>query len=254
VWVADLNSGHSEPLAPGLPVLDYDISPDSRQVVLEALDADGKPRLWLTPIDRRSPPQQIAGVEGRNAHFGPSGDIFFRHTEGFSSFLYRVRMDGTGLRKALEQPVLYSGNVSPDGRWIRVWPGCRARGRPPYRCFRLTVVHRLSSEATPFWSGRAVETRCGSPPGRFPTAGVTLFHSCRARSCRRFRREDSVPRSKSPVCRERAGSTSRALPARLATSTLSSAAPSSGISIAFRFPKGPRADAAALATPRGPPS
>ena len=121
VWVADLDSRRSEPLAPGFPVLDYDISPDSRQVVLEAPDAEGKPRLSLAPFDRRSPPRQIPGVEGRSAHFGPSGEIFFRHTEGSSGFVYRVWPDGTGLRKALEQPVFSLSAIPPDGRWIEAW-------------------------------------------------------------------------------------------------------------------------------------
>jgi hypothetical protein len=121
VWVADLDSGHSEPLAPGFPVLDYDISPDGRQVVLEAADAAGKPRLWLAPFDRRSPPRQIPNVEGRKPLFGSGGEIFFRHIEGASGFLYRVHPDGTGLRKALEQPVLSPSRIPPDGRWIEAW-------------------------------------------------------------------------------------------------------------------------------------
>jgi eukaryotic-like serine/threonine-protein kinase len=128
LWVADLNSGHSEPLAPGFQPLDYDISTDGKQVVMEAEDGEGKPRLWLAPFDRRSPPRQIPGVEGRSALFGPSGEIFFRHTEGSSWFVYRVWPDGTGLRKALEQPVLFPNGVSPDGRWIEAWaplPGNR---------------------------------------------------------------------------------------------------------------------------------
>jgi len=121
VWVADLDSGHSEPLAPGFSVLDYDISPDGRQVVLEAEDAEGKPRLWLAPFDRRSPPWQIPGVEGGRALFGPSGEIFFRHMERSSGFVYRVQPDGTGLRKALEQPVYVLIGIPPDGRWISAW-------------------------------------------------------------------------------------------------------------------------------------
>jgi Tol biopolymer transport system component len=121
VWVADLDSGHSEPLAPGFPVLDYDISPDSRQVVLEAADTEGKPRLWLAPFDRRSPPRQIPNVEGRKALFSPRGEIFFRHVEGPASFVYRVRPDGTGLRKALVQPVFSPSRIPPDGRWIEAW-------------------------------------------------------------------------------------------------------------------------------------
>ena len=107
VWVADLESGHSERLAPGFQPLDYDISADGRQVVMEALTSEGKPRLWLAPFDRRSPPRQIPNVEGRTPRFGPSGEIFFAYE--VSGFVYRVRPDGTGLRKALEQPSLLSG-------------------------------------------------------------------------------------------------------------------------------------------------
>jgi len=121
LWVADLDSGHSDPLAPGFPVLDYDISPDMQQVVLETEDREGKPRLWLAPFDRRSPPRQIPNAEGLQAKFGPGGEIYFRRADGSSAFLYRVNQDGTGLQKAVEQPVLSLSNVSPDGRWIEAW-------------------------------------------------------------------------------------------------------------------------------------
>jgi hypothetical protein len=62
--VADLRSGRSEPLVPGLPVLEYDISADGRQVVMSTTDREGKPRLWVVPFDRSSPPVQIPNVEG----------------------------------------------------------------------------------------------------------------------------------------------------------------------------------------------
>jgi eukaryotic-like serine/threonine-protein kinase len=121
VWVADLESGHSEPLTPGFQPLDYDISADGKQVVMEAEDREGKPRIWVAPFERQSAPRQVPNVEGRQAIFGPSGEIFFRRTEGSSGFVYRVRPDGTGLRKALEQPVFALTGVSPDGRWIEAW-------------------------------------------------------------------------------------------------------------------------------------
>ena len=139
VWVADVDSGHSEPLAPGFQPLDYAISRDGKQMVMEAPDGEGKPRLWLAPFDRRSPPRQIPGVEGRSAQFGPSGEIFFRYTEGSSGFVYRVMPDGTGLRKALEQPVFYLVAVSPDGRWIQAWapnPGARTVSGPDVSAWR----------------------------------------------------------------------------------------------------------------------
>ena len=120
VWVADLESGHSAPLAPGLQALAYDISADGRQVVMEAEDHEGKPRLWLTSFERESPPRPIPNVEGRQPRFG-SGEIFFRGTNGTDGFAYRVRPDGTGMQKAVEQPILIMGAVSPDGRWIVGW-------------------------------------------------------------------------------------------------------------------------------------
>ena len=121
LWVADLESGHSELLVPGFQPLDYDISADGKQIVMEADDAKGNPRLWVAPFERKSVPRQIPNVEGRQAMFGPTGEIFFRHIEGSSGFVYRVRPDGTGLTKALERPVFALTGVSPDGRWLEVW-------------------------------------------------------------------------------------------------------------------------------------
>ena len=114
VWVADLKSGRSESLAPGLLALSYDISADSQEVVLEVADREGKPRLWLVPFDRRSPPRQIPNVEGRQPKFGPDGDIFFRA----AGTVYRVHADGTALQKALEPEIHMLRAVSPDGRWL----------------------------------------------------------------------------------------------------------------------------------------
>ena len=127
LWIADLRSGRSRSLA-DFPVHDYDISPDGSQVVMEADDRDRKPRLWLAPIDGSSPPRMIPGVEGRQAVFGPRGEIIFRRMEGQSGFAYIVQPDGTGLRRALKQPVLAVTGASPDGRWIEGWaqlPGAR---------------------------------------------------------------------------------------------------------------------------------
>jgi len=114
VWVTDLKSGRAESVAPGLLALSYDISADSQEVVMEVADGEGKPRLWLVPFDRRSPPRQIPNVEGRQPKFGPDGEIFFRAT----GTVYRVHSDGTAMRKALEQEIHLLKAVSPDGRWL----------------------------------------------------------------------------------------------------------------------------------------
>jgi len=118
--VANLDTGRSERVTPGFQVIDYDLSADGQQVVMEA-ESNGTSRLWLARIDGRLPPQQIPNVEGRQPRFGPAGEILFRRPEGAATFVYGVRPDGTGLRKVIEQPIPLLGAVSPDGRFIEAW-------------------------------------------------------------------------------------------------------------------------------------
>ena len=135
--VVDLESGRSEPLVPGLPVLEYDISADGRWVVMSSTDGEGKPRLWVMPFDRSSAPVQIPNVEGMTPGFGPGGEIFFRHLEGKTEYVYRVHHDGSGLRKALASPVFLGNSVSPDGRWIVAWAPLTGDGSPSIQAFPL---------------------------------------------------------------------------------------------------------------------
>ena len=127
LWTADISSGLNEPLLPGFPIAEtalggaYDISVDGRQVVMQAVDREGKNRLWLAPLDRRSPPRQIPNVEGDGPLFAPNGEVLFRAREGAYGFAYRVRADGTGLRKVSEHPVIETEGVSPDGKWLMAY-------------------------------------------------------------------------------------------------------------------------------------
>jgi eukaryotic-like serine/threonine-protein kinase len=120
--MVELDSGRNEALLPGFSVVGgwdgaYDISPEGREVVVVALDHEGKRRLWLAPLDRRSPPRQIPNVEGRNPVFRPGGEIFFRSIEEKSPFLYRIREDGSGLQRVIEQPASPL-SMSRDGQWL----------------------------------------------------------------------------------------------------------------------------------------
>lgn len=122
--VADLESGRSEVLFPGFQALSFDLSFDGREVVMETADSEGEPQLWLAPRDRSAPPARIPNAVGVQPKFGPGGEIFFRRSAGTSiaegtlGFIYRIRPDGAGMRKALAQPVLLFNAVSPDGNWI----------------------------------------------------------------------------------------------------------------------------------------
>jgi len=126
--VADVESRRVDVLLPGLRTLDYDVSPDGRRVVVEATDPNGVSRLWIAAVDRQSPPRQLPNLEGRQPRFGPGGEIYFRRQDGAASFVYVVGEDGTGVRRVVEHPVMITGNVSPDGRWITGWSGVEAAG------------------------------------------------------------------------------------------------------------------------------
>src|ERR1051325_3316474 len=47
--------------------------------------------------------------------------------EGTYGFAYRVRPDGTGLRKAHESPVISIVAVSPDGKWLLTYARSKAQ-------------------------------------------------------------------------------------------------------------------------------
>jgi Tol biopolymer transport system component/tRNA A-37 threonylcarbamoyl transferase component Bud32 len=130
LWVAELDSGRSEALLSGFAVglagphsQSYDISPDGRQVVVASPDSGGKLRLWLAPLDRRSPPRQIPNIEGEQPTFGATGEVFFRRVEGTSAFLYRVQQNGSELRKASDLPVVGILGASPNRNWLVLGTG-----------------------------------------------------------------------------------------------------------------------------------
>jgi hypothetical protein len=119
--VVDLESGTSERIAPVMRPADYDISRDGRQVVMEIHDEEDKHQLWVAPLDRSAPPRRIPNVEGSSPRFGSMGEIYFLHNNESATFTYRVFTDGTGLKKAIERPVLALTNISPDGQWLGAW-------------------------------------------------------------------------------------------------------------------------------------
>lgn len=148
LWIAEIDSGRNEVLLPNFAVVGaraYDVSPDGKQVVVAARDQNGKSRLWLAPLDRSSSPRQIPDVEGDEPVFGPQRDIIFRRFEGSTSFAYRVRDNGVGLRKAIDGPALHVTGISPDLQWLAIWsPLGREAG---------TVV----SQAVALTGGRAIQ-------------------------------------------------------------------------------------------------
>jgi serine/threonine protein kinase/Tol biopolymer transport system component len=142
VRIVDLASGHSEPVVRGFQALEYDLSADGRQVVMQTEGPDGKQQIWLVSLDHSSVPRQIPNVDGVQPRFVPNGEILLRRVEasptaGTTGFVYRVRPDGTGMRKILESPILLVNSVSPDGKWLVAWAPLHGDGPPADQAFPL---------------------------------------------------------------------------------------------------------------------
>lgn len=129
LWMADLETGHSERLLPGTLVSDYDVSRDGTSVVFSATDAQDRSRLFLASLNPGFPPRQfVSHANEDKPHFDSAGNIYFRAAEGRFNFLYRMKQDGNERVRLLSDPILDVQAVSPDGRWAIV---AQAKGEGP---------------------------------------------------------------------------------------------------------------------------
>jgi eukaryotic-like serine/threonine-protein kinase len=117
LWMVDVDSGQSRRLFPNQLVTGYDVSGDDR-VVAAIVEGDGRPRLWVAPLDGREAGRRIAGAEGDNPRFGRRGEILFRVDEGDAGALYRIGENGEGRERITPVASHVFGTVSPDGEWL----------------------------------------------------------------------------------------------------------------------------------------
>ena len=129
LWVVDLESGQRERLLPDFLMRHYSVAPDGQQLVFVAADESGKYPVWLAPLNRRSAPRRITGMDARKAFFGPGGSVLFFGQDNGSNVIYRLN-PGEGNTPAplpaagyLGKPVYvadYGLNISSHGKWIVV--------------------------------------------------------------------------------------------------------------------------------------
>ena len=119
LWVAELGLGRNEVVLPGFSITDYAISLDGKRVGFVAVDAGGKASIWEASLDRRFAPRQLApAIAEARPIFDGAGDLFFAAAEGKLNYVYRIKEDGTGLQKAILDPIVFFGGVSPDAKWV----------------------------------------------------------------------------------------------------------------------------------------
>ena len=117
----DLYSGKRERLLPGFFMNNFDISPDETSVLFLAGDVEEESHIWHAWLDRRSPPTQLPFPNHvKHPRFGPASDFFFCGADGNDNFIYRMNLDGSGLKKVIPESVLELEGVSPDGKWLTV--------------------------------------------------------------------------------------------------------------------------------------
>jgi len=119
LWSTQLASGKANPSLAGVSMVDFDISPDAQEVAFTS--RTGKENLiFVAPLDASAPPRQVVRG-GDSVSFGAPGELFFRQVEHEANYLARIRTDGGGMARVLDQPIVGKGDVSPGGAWVVAW-------------------------------------------------------------------------------------------------------------------------------------
>jgi DNA-binding winged helix-turn-helix (wHTH) protein/Tol biopolymer transport system component len=123
LWTVNLETGQRERLLPDFLLEDYSISPDGDRIAFAAIADNGDIRMWLAWRDGRTSPRRLSSMDAYfRPFFGANDEVFFVGAEdGDSRFVYRVREDGSGLQRAITDPISYIYDVAPDGRALSAW-------------------------------------------------------------------------------------------------------------------------------------
>jgi eukaryotic-like serine/threonine-protein kinase len=121
LWVKEITSGKTERFLPGYFMDSYSVSRDGKTVAFAMTDHNGHANLLVAPTNRRSSPVKLTTTGNEDSPFFlPDGDLVFRALEGGSNFLYRMKTDGSGRRKVIDERIIETLSVSPDGKWFVV--------------------------------------------------------------------------------------------------------------------------------------
>ncbi len=221
LWRANLDSGISEAVVPGVSIREYDISNDEKEVVFTTQPAGQASQLWLAPLDRSSPPRMISESGEATPHFGPNGQVLFRFTDGKANYLAKM---GLGWLRpdqgfSVPDPRLFwnfSGppfrdpgrSVTWDPRFrgrATSWPSRRGRPCSPNVCDDACPV-RWSPDGRYFYHGHCAvfphqsrRQNSGDPgaSGRIVPAIARIGYSFGRRKGLRFRESSSSSKATS---------------------------------------------------------
>ena len=129
LWAADLDSGASEAVLPGILMTEFHLAPEGDRVAFIAQDAQGASHAWIASLDRRTPPKQLTASVSTEITFGAGKAIHFVAVEGGQEFLYRLGPGETIPQKESPQRIQNLVGLSPHGQWV-LWNNYPVMARP----------------------------------------------------------------------------------------------------------------------------
>ncbi len=181
LWRADLSSGSSEAVLPGVSMREYDISNDEAEVVFTTQPAGQASQLWIAPLNRSAPPRMIGATGEVQPHFGPDGQVLFRLTDGNAFYLAKMGRDGSGRAKFFPSPVLDFEGISPDRRFailgLPYQPNNPSRGHEVAFPLKGGRARNLCDGCPISWSpdGRYLYLGVAPPSQKNPTGKTLVF-------------------------------------------------------------------------------
>jgi DNA-binding winged helix-turn-helix (wHTH) protein/Tol biopolymer transport system component len=112
LWSADLDSGQSEVVLPGITIdLVFDIASDGKRVIFKTTEENGISHVSVASLDRLTPPQLVTASVASSPGFGPAGQIYFVAQDGAQWRLHSGAAESSALSFNL------NATVSPLGNW-----------------------------------------------------------------------------------------------------------------------------------------
>jgi DNA-binding winged helix-turn-helix (wHTH) protein/Tol biopolymer transport system component len=120
LWRVEVNSGKSEAVLPGIPMLTFDVSRDGKRVIYSNSARNGTPQIGITALDKSSPARQIPVPGSFQPYFGPGEKILFLQTDKNRNYLEEMNQDGSGRRRVFPFHIVDILGMSPTRRWLLI--------------------------------------------------------------------------------------------------------------------------------------
>jgi DNA-binding winged helix-turn-helix (wHTH) protein/Tol biopolymer transport system component len=118
LWRTVVDLGKSDAVFSGISMIEFDVSPDGKQVVYTTAARDGTMQLWIAPVDGSLPAMKVNVSGVRSPHFGAGGQILVQRTEGNKNYLEQINSDGSHSSRIFPYPIGEFQSVSPGRRWV----------------------------------------------------------------------------------------------------------------------------------------